>query len=135
MEIVFCIARSILFYWRGDTSFRSTFARLSELRSHFPDVPFLMLTATCTPQVSKHVTSKIHLPDLKQYTASTERYIYQFNFSNHLEYSVKIFCKKFPKQNVMLLNEFVSINQTIYNYIWISKYFCTIDRPKNLSLI
>ena len=82
MKIVFSIVHSILFYWRGDT-FRPTFARLGELRSHFPDVPFLMLTATCTPQVLKHVTSKIHLPDLKQYTASPDRYIYQLTFSNH----------------------------------------------------
>ncbi|XP_062590576.1 uncharacterized protein LOC134252155 [Saccostrea cucullata] len=56
----------------GDT-FRPTFARLGELRSHFPDVPYLLLTGTCTPQVLQHMTAKIHLPRLKLFTASPDR--------------------------------------------------------------
>ena len=52
------LAHSIFFYWKGDT-FISTFARLGELKSHYPEIPFLMLTPLCTPQVLKLVTSKI----------------------------------------------------------------------------
>ncbi|XP_065943916.1 uncharacterized protein [Magallana gigas] len=65
----------ILESW-GDT-FRPTFARLGELRSHFPRTPFLMLTATCTQQILKHITSGIHLPGLKMFTASPDRSLSQ----------------------------------------------------------
>ncbi|XP_078341674.1 putative ATP-dependent DNA helicase RecS [Crassostrea virginica] len=60
----------ILESW-GDT-LRPTFARLGELRSHFM-TPFLMLTATCTQQIMKHITSRNHLPGLKMHTASPDR--------------------------------------------------------------
>lgn len=60
---------------KGDT-FRPTFVRLGELRSHFPDVPYLLLTATCTQQVLQHIAAKIHLPCLKLFTASPDRLLY-----------------------------------------------------------
>ena len=61
-------------FYRGET-FRPTFARLGELRSHFPCVPFLMLTATCTQHILKQITTRIYLPNLKMYTASPDRYL------------------------------------------------------------
>ncbi|XP_056022094.1 uncharacterized protein LOC125651519 [Ostrea edulis] len=61
----------ILASW-GDT-FRPTFSRLRELRSHFPTTPFLLLTATYTPKILKHITGKIHLPNMKMLTASPDR--------------------------------------------------------------
>ncbi|XP_052686380.1 uncharacterized protein LOC128165662 [Crassostrea angulata] len=61
----------ILESW-GDT-FRPTFVRLGELRSHFPGVPYLLLTATCSQQVLQNITGKIHLPRLKLFTASPDR--------------------------------------------------------------
>ncbi|XP_062593719.1 ATP-dependent DNA helicase RecQ-like [Saccostrea cucullata] len=56
----------------GET-FRPTFARLGELRSHFPSTPFLLLTATCTQHILRQITTKIHLPNLKMFSASPDR--------------------------------------------------------------
>ncbi|KAK3107461.1 hypothetical protein FSP39_015067 [Pinctada imbricata] len=46
---------------------------ICELRSHFPTVPFLLLTATCTKKVLRKITDQLHLPDLCIETFSPDR--------------------------------------------------------------
>ncbi|XP_071123735.1 ATP-dependent DNA helicase RecQ-like [Mytilus edulis] len=43
--------------------FRTTFQRLGELRSHFTNVPFLLLTATCTDSILQSILRKVYIQD------------------------------------------------------------------------
>ncbi|CAG2220039.1 recQ [Mytilus edulis] len=43
--------------------FRTTFQRLGELRSHFTNVPFLLLTATCTDSMLQSILRKLYIQD------------------------------------------------------------------------
>lgn len=89
------------FYFRGDT-FRPTFARLGELRSHFPQVPFLLLTATCTKNILQHITSRIHLPNVKIFSASPD---------NKIVY----LCIYYPREQIMKYHSwFSNVRQNIY---------------------
>jgi superfamily II DNA helicase RecQ len=58
---------------RGD-KFRPTFVRLGELRSHFTDVPLLLLTATCTHPILQFVKDKLHMENLLVESISPDRY-------------------------------------------------------------
>ncbi|CAG2186571.1 unnamed protein product [Mytilus edulis] len=48
-------------FWKEGDQFRPTFQRLGEMRSHFTEVPFLLLTATCTDAILKSITKKLHI--------------------------------------------------------------------------
>lgn len=108
------------FYFRGDT-FRPTFARLGELRSHFPQVPFLLLTATCTKNILQHITSRIHLPNVKIFSASPDRYTYVtklFIYAFIIQIRFKfMFCMLiiYPREQIMKYHSwFSNVRQNIY---------------------
>lgn len=57
--------------WGHD--FRPEYAALGELRQHFPDVPFIALTATADPQTRDDIVSVLKLHDAKLFTTSFDR--------------------------------------------------------------
>ncbi|HYE30082.1 MAG TPA: DNA helicase RecQ [Methylomirabilota bacterium] len=57
--------------WGHD--FRPEYRQLSSLRSHFPDVPMMGLTATATPRVREDVIRQLSLEDPACFTASFNR--------------------------------------------------------------
>jgi ATP-dependent DNA helicase RecQ len=57
--------------WGHD--FRPEYRRLAELRSHFPDVPMLALTATATERVRRDIVTSLGLRDPNVYVASFDR--------------------------------------------------------------
>jgi ATP-dependent DNA helicase RecQ len=57
--------------WGHD--FRPEYAALGELRQHFPDVPFIALTATADPQTRDDIVKVLGLHDAKLFTTSFDR--------------------------------------------------------------
>lgn len=57
--------------WGHD--FRPEYAALGELREHFPDVPFIALTATADPQTRDDIVQVLGLRDARQFTTSFDR--------------------------------------------------------------
>ena len=57
--------------WGHD--FRPEYRQISELRKHFPDVPFMALTATATGRVREDIVSHLKLREPKCYVASFNR--------------------------------------------------------------
>src|SRR5213595_1896555 len=57
--------------WGHD--FRPEYRELKKLRTHFPDVPIMALTATATERVRKDIVDQLHLHDARCYTASFNR--------------------------------------------------------------
>lgn len=57
--------------WGHD--FRPEYAALGELRQHFPEVPFIALTATADPQTRDDVLKVLRLHQARQYATSFDR--------------------------------------------------------------
>jgi ATP-dependent DNA helicase RecQ len=57
--------------WGHD--FRPEYRQIAELRNHFPDVPFMALTATATGRVREDIISHLKLREPKCYVASFNR--------------------------------------------------------------
>ena len=57
--------------WGHD--FRPAYLKISELKKHFPKVPFLALTATATPRVKKDIISELGLHEPKIFEKSFAR--------------------------------------------------------------
>lgn len=57
--------------WGHD--FRPEYRKLSNLRSIFPDVPFIALTATATSRVKQDITNQLKLRNAKTFVASFNR--------------------------------------------------------------
>src|SRR5207302_5658222 len=57
--------------WGHD--FRPEYRRLAELRSQFPEVPLMALTATATERVRLDIVKQLHLRQPKRYVASFNR--------------------------------------------------------------
>jgi ATP-dependent DNA helicase RecQ len=57
--------------WGHD--FRPEYRQISELRKHFPDVPFMALTATATGRVREDIVNHLQLREPKCYVASFNR--------------------------------------------------------------
>jgi ATP-dependent DNA helicase RecQ len=57
--------------WGHD--FRPEYRQIASLRSHFPDVPFMALTATATERVRGDIVKQLHLREAKCYVASFNR--------------------------------------------------------------
>lgn len=57
--------------WGHD--FRPEYAALGELRGHFPDVPFIALTATADPQTREDIVKVLRLQDARQFATSFDR--------------------------------------------------------------
>ncbi len=57
--------------WGHD--FRPEYRRLEELRAHFPDTPFMALTATATTRVREDIVRHLNLKDPRCYVASFNR--------------------------------------------------------------
>jgi ATP-dependent DNA helicase RecQ len=57
--------------WGHD--FRPEYRRLAELRQHFPEVPFMALTATATERVRSDIVKQLRLREPKRYVASFNR--------------------------------------------------------------
>jgi ATP-dependent DNA helicase RecQ len=57
--------------WGHD--FRPEYKRLSILRSTFPQIPIIALTATATSQVKKDILTSLNIPTAKTYQASFDR--------------------------------------------------------------
>jgi ATP-dependent DNA helicase RecQ len=57
--------------WGHD--FRPEYRQISELRKHFPDVPFMALTATATGRVREDIVTHLKLREPKCYVASFNR--------------------------------------------------------------
>ena len=52
-------------FWGHD--FRPDYKKLSELRTKFPQVPLMALTATATPRVQRDILYQLHMNDTKWY--------------------------------------------------------------------
>ena len=57
--------------WGHD--FRPAYLKISELKKHFPKIPFLALTATATPRVKKDIITQLGLHDAKIFEKSFAR--------------------------------------------------------------
>jgi ATP-dependent DNA helicase RecQ len=57
--------------WGHD--FRPAYLKVSDLKKHFPKVPFLALTATATPKVKEDIITELSLHDPKQFEKSFAR--------------------------------------------------------------
>jgi ATP-dependent DNA helicase RecQ len=57
--------------WGHD--FRPAYLKISNLKTHFPKVPFLALTATATPKVKKDIINELGLKDPKVFEKSFAR--------------------------------------------------------------
>jgi ATP-dependent DNA helicase RecQ len=57
--------------WGHD--FRPEYRELKKLRKHFPDVPFMALTATATERVRADIVTQLKLRDARSYIASFNR--------------------------------------------------------------
>jgi ATP-dependent DNA helicase RecQ len=57
--------------WGHD--FRPEYAALGELREHFPEVPFIALTATADPQTRDDIVQVLGLRNARQFTTSFDR--------------------------------------------------------------
>ncbi len=57
--------------WGHD--FRPEYRQIAELRTHFPQVPFMALTATATERVREDIVSHLKLRDPRRYVASFNR--------------------------------------------------------------
>nr|WP_199001350.1 ATP-dependent DNA helicase RecQ [Flavobacterium sp. ASV13] len=57
--------------WGHD--FRPAYLKISELKKHFPKIPFLALTATATPRVIEDIKTELGLKDPKLFQQSFER--------------------------------------------------------------
>jgi len=57
--------------WGHD--FRPEYAALGELRGHFPEVPFIALTATADPQTRDDIVGVLGLHEARQFTSSFDR--------------------------------------------------------------
>ncbi len=57
--------------WGHD--FRPAYLKISELKKHFPKIPFLALTATATPRVIEDIKTELGLKDLRLFQQSFER--------------------------------------------------------------
>ena len=57
--------------WGHD--FRPEYRQLASLRPHFPDVPFMALTATATDRVREDIVKQLHLREPQCYVASFNR--------------------------------------------------------------
>jgi len=57
--------------WGHD--FRPEYRELKKLRTYFPDVPIMALTATATERVRKDIVQQLHLRDARCYVASFNR--------------------------------------------------------------
>ncbi len=57
--------------WGHD--FRPEYRELKKLRTYFPDVPIMALTATATERVRKDIVDQLHLHDARCYVASFNR--------------------------------------------------------------
>jgi len=75
--------------WGHD--FRPEYRRLAEMRSHFPGVPVMALTATATERVREDIVRELQLKDAKRYVAS-------FNRPNLL---YRILAKQKPAEQVL----------------------------------
>jgi superfamily II DNA helicase RecQ len=65
----------------GKKAFQQWFGELGELRSLFPGVPLLALSATCTQKIQKRVIKTLALNDFT--------YVYQSPDKRNIKYSVK----------------------------------------------
>ncbi|KDN54288.1 RecQ family ATP-dependent DNA helicase [Flavobacterium seoulense] len=57
--------------WGHD--FRSAYLKISNLKTHFPKVPFLALTATATPRVKEDIITQLGLENPQSFEKSFER--------------------------------------------------------------
>lgn len=57
--------------WGHD--FRPAYLKISELKKHFPKIPFLALTATATPRVIEDINTELGLKEPKHFQQSFER--------------------------------------------------------------
>ncbi len=67
--------------------FRPSYLKIADLRSMFPNVPMLALTASATPDVAEDIIEKLDLRDVQRFSAGVER--------ENLSYVVRIVDNKY----------------------------------------
>jgi RecQ family ATP-dependent DNA helicase len=111
--------------WGND--FRSSYRKLSQLKSNFPGIPVMALTATATLQVRKDIVHNLQFKKYRQYTKSYFRSnlkIKIFNKINKATTQTQIleFCSQFKGETGIIycnsrkkceqLAEFINTNRT-----------------------
>ncbi|MFV8442706.1 RecQ family ATP-dependent DNA helicase [Flavobacterium sp. LB2P44] len=87
--------------WGHD--FRPAYLKISELKKHFPKVPFLALTATATPRVRKDIISELglHKPQVFEKSFARENIAYMvFEVEDKL-FRIEQILKKNPQPSII----------------------------------
>lgn len=99
--------------------FRKDYLKLNLLRTRYPDVPIMALTATATIQVPADIVKHLNLRDCKWFLNSIDR--------PNLQYHVERRSSINPKKEIeeFILNEFPQASGIVY--------LSTRDESKNLA--
>jgi ATP-dependent DNA helicase RecQ len=99
--------------WGND--FRPAYLKISNLKEHFPKVPFIALTATATERVQKDLVEQLHLKNPKVFKKSFERknlayMVFEAEDKLHLMEQI---LKKNPQPSIVYVTNRKSCSETV----------------------
>ena len=87
--------------WGHD--FRPAYLKISELKDHFPNIPFLALTATATPKAKEDIITELglHNPKLFQKSFARENIAYMVFETDDKLFRIEQILKKNPQSSII----------------------------------